>query len=287
MKRYKKSFFEGDFEVTDNNIYTKLHEYRKEKKSIILATVNHYGSEKYFKGVEKALDNCDSVLYESTGLYEEESTEKPPLNLEPYEKGDSLDKVINKYPEFKKRYSHVKNHGSLIPYCVLCNHFEAFSLASYHYYQIIVEKNMIEEQSQCISVKKPNWEVCDVTSDESERIMLEFCNLLRQMGEKKLVNATLTILEGIILVEKNQWNPKHMIKVIKNGYGDILESSEIIKPLATREAGVMREKLKEKLQDQGVKSVGIIYGAGHGPGIRKLIESLNFKKIKTKSLKSL
>jgi len=49
----------------------------------------------------------------------------------------------------------------------------------------------------------------------------------------------------------------------------------------------MKEKLKEKLQDPMIKSIGIIYGAGHGPGIRKLIESLNFKKIKTKSLKSL
>ena len=43
----------------------------------------------------------------------------------------------------------------------------------------------------------------------------------------------------------------------------------------------MREKLKEKLNDENIKTIGILYGAGHGPNIRSIIESLQFEKVET------
>lgn len=283
---YKRSFFEGDFELTDDNVYTKIHKYQKEDKTVILATVNHIGSKEYFKRIEKILDGCDCVLYELIDGYGEPDNERFTRMRD--EKEDSLDKIINRYPRLENRFNNIKRFNKMYSNVFLLNPQKTFTLVLQHYNQTIIAKDIFQEQTKCIDVRKPNWEVCDIIPYEARvEIFLKFFENLKLVDEKKLINTTLTMLEGIILADKNQLDSKHFIEVIKNGYGDIFDMPEITKPLATREKNIMKRKLKEKLKDKKIKTIGIIYGAGHGPNIRRIIESLQFKKVKTTSLKSL
>lgn len=285
-----KSFYGGDFEVTEDNIYTKLHKYQKDDKTISFAAVNHYGSKEYFKKIEQILDQCDCVLCEGGGSNKDKESNQEEMIYQTLigltvEEETSLNKTLNKYPELKERYDKIKHADEKCLKISLLDPQKAFFFTCVLYMTTLVNKNIVQSQGEHIDTEKPRWEHCDIISDEDWKKVMEgfFKNLYTKADEKKLIDSTITMLEGMVLAEKNQIDYKHMVEVFRGGYGELMSTSDITEPLI-RETNVMRETLKKKLSDDKIKTIGIIYGAGHGPNIRSIIEGLGFKKVETITL---
>lgn len=285
-----KSFYGGDFEVTEDNIYTKLHKYQKDDKTITFATVNHYGSKEYFKKIEHILDQCDCVLYEGGSSNSNKENKKEEAIYQMLmsltaEEENSLNKTLNKYPELKERYDKIKHADEKCLKISLLDPQKAFYFTCVFYMTTLVDKNIVQSQGEHINVEKPRWEHCDIISKEDWQKVMKgfFKNLYTKADEKKLVDSTVTMLEGMVLSEKKQIDYKHMVEVFRGGYGELMSTSDITAPLV-RETSVMKETLKKKLSDDKIKTIGIIYGAGHGPNIRSIIESLQFEKTETTTM---
>lgn len=272
-----KSLFEGDYEVREGNLYTRVHEYKNKDKQVIFIAVNHGGSKQYYKQIEERLNDCDFVFFEPLSA----STEKnDKLIVEATdEKENSLDKILNDFPELKERANKIKNHGKDYSNIFLLDLENAYFLVRKH------EKPIkdVYEQTKCLNTQRENWIACEVYNAglfDKFIINYTFRKEIRNMDKKKLLNLIITELEGAILANQDKLTYKYLIKLFKNGQCNILSINEkITKPF--REYSKLREKLKEKLNNKDIRTIGMLFGAGHGPNVRKEIKKLGFKEIKT------
>lgn len=276
-----RSLFGGDYEISEDNLHTKVHKYQKNDKYIIFAAVNHWGSKRYYKKIEKILDRCNCVIYEPISQKSKKINDKFLVEIV-NEKENSLNKIISKYPEFKERADKIKRYGKNYSNVFLLDLEEAYYLVK-KYYNTKPMKG-VEKQTKHINMNKENWIPCDIYKDEGfEKFSIESQEKIKRMDKKILANLILTELEGMILADKNQLTYKQLIKEFKNGQFDMLSIMEKVIG-AFKDKNAVFEKLNEKLKDENLKKLGMIFGAGHGPIVREVIENLGFKEIKTLTL---
>ncbi len=274
----ERHLFEGDFIVTDDNLRTKVHRYQKGNKSIVFVSVNHVGSRRYFQDINNILDRCDNVLYEKYwGREDDESQDEGLIDSKVSERENSIKKSISRYSELIERYDNLIAYGEKYSDIFLLSPQEAFLPVTQKYWKIVEDSGVMYRQKDCVDVNRPNWEACDLVSEDAmEEVTQRFFENLATADEKHLIESTITMLEGMVHIDRNEFTYKHTVEVFKGGYGSVISVDSIIEPLATRERGPMEEKLIEKTDDKSINIIGIVYGAGHGPSIRRTIENLGF-----------
>ncbi len=247
--------FNGEIEINCSGIYTFAHYYYHPKinRKVIIVGMSHGGDKSYFQKIERALSNCDFVLFEDVSDSDEFK---------------ATDELIDLNQLFKE------------------NPDAAFLTAMRIYGRKSFKALNLTLEGEVFDCKRPNWILGDVQLDgqEGQEIEKKLISGMKSIPYQRKKEVVYYLIKAITKIAQNKFTRRDFGKEAVFIYSDPVITQVFIQILSESRDKHLFQKFDLLVQEKNPGIIGIKFGAGHTPFQRHLLEKRGYIRQTKKKL---